>query len=69
MEFALVMLAANVLFNVLVWPPFLRRIKNDPRAHDESGKATKFLTVHYVLIGSALLVAAVSLLALLLAVL
>lgn len=60
MEFALVMLALNVVFNLVVWPPFLRRVKADPRARDEHGNATRFLTVHFVLIGIAFLLALVS---------
>ena len=60
MEFALVMLALNVVFNFVVWPPFLRRVKADPRARDEHGKATRFLTVHYALISVAFLLAVVS---------
>lgn len=60
MGFALVMLALNVVFNIVVWPPFLRRVKADPRARDEQGNATRFLTVHYILIGTAFLLALVS---------
>lgn len=67
MVFALLMLAVNVLFNVIVWPPFLRRIKADPRSRDEQGKATAFLKVHVVLITSALVIAAVSAVAFVLA--
>ena len=54
------MLALNVVFNLVVWPPFLRRVKADPRARDEHGNATRFLTVHYVLIGAAFMLAVVS---------
>lgn len=60
MEFAPVMLALNVVFNLVVWPPFLRRVKADPRARDEHGKTTRYLTVHYVLISVAFLLAVVS---------
>ena len=60
MGFALVMLALNVVFNIVVWPPFFLRVKADPRARDEQGNATRFLTVHYILIGTAFLLALVS---------
>ena len=55
-----ILLLVNAAFNVLVWPTFYRRIAQDPRARDANGKATRFLTVHAVLIGAALLLAAVS---------
>lgn len=55
------LLLLNGIFNVLVWPPFLRRVSADPRAHDDEGNATKFLLVHRVLIAIALTIAAVSL--------
>jgi hypothetical protein len=37
-------------WNLAVWPPFLRRVARDPRAKDERGRATRFLTVHIVLV-------------------
>ncbi len=55
-----ILLLVNAAFNVLVWPTFYRRIAKDERARDATGKATRFLTVHTVLIGAALLLAAVS---------
>lgn len=55
------LLLVNGIFNVLVWPPFLRRVSADPRARDDEGNATKFLLVHRVLIALALVLAAVSL--------
>jgi hypothetical protein len=55
-----ILLLVNAVFNVLVWPTFYRRIAKDPRARDANGKATRFLTVHTVLIGAALVLAAVS---------
>ncbi len=55
-----ILLLANAAFNVLVWPAFFRRVSKDPRARDANCKATRFLTVHAVLIGAALLLAAVS---------
>jgi MFS superfamily sulfate permease-like transporter len=38
------------LWNLVIWPQFLRRVVKDPRARDESGRATTFLTVHVVLV-------------------
>lgn len=55
-----ILLLVNAVFNVAVWPTFYKRIAKDPRARDENGKATRFLTVHTVLIGAALVLAAVS---------
>ncbi|PWC06875.1 SCO4848 family membrane protein [Mycetocola zhujimingii] len=43
------LLLANVVFNLIVWPPLYRRVVKDPRARDAAGKATRFLTVHIVL--------------------
>ncbi|GAA1992230.1 SCO4848 family membrane protein [Microbacterium pumilum] len=54
------LLFANALFNFLVWPTFYRRVANDSRARDASGKPTRFLIVHRVLIGTALALAAAS---------
>lgn len=42
------------LWNLVVWPPFLRRVLRDARARDASGKATKFLIVHVVLVSVSL---------------
>lgn len=47
---ASVVLILAGLWNLFIWPQFLRRIVKDPRARDEAGKATTFLTVHVVLI-------------------
>lgn len=55
-----VLLLVNAVFNVVVWPAFLRRISADPRARDADGHRTKFFTVHAVLISAALVIAAVS---------
>jgi hypothetical protein len=55
-----VLLLANAAFNVLVWPTFLRRVARDPRARDGAGRPTRFLVVHAVLIGIALLLAIAS---------
>lgn len=58
--FAGILLLVNAAYNVIVWPRFWARVKNDPRARDGQGRATKFLTVHAVLIGIALVIALVS---------
>lgn len=50
---ALVLILAGV-WTLIIWPPFLRRILKDPRARDESGKATRFLTVHVMLISTSM---------------
>lgn len=56
----IVLLFVNAAFNALVWPRFYGRVARDPRARDESGRPTRFLLVHAVLIGLALVLAAVS---------
>src|SRR3978361_2325807 len=48
---AAIFLLVSGVFNFIVWPPFYRRTAADPRAHDEHGKATRFLRVHAILIG------------------
>jgi hypothetical protein len=58
---AAIVLLVNGVFAFVVWPPFYRRTAADPRARDAAGKATRFLTVHAILIGSALLLGALSL--------
>lgn len=55
-----VLLLVNAVFNAVVWPRFYPRIAKDPRARDAGGKPTAFLIVHSVLIGMALVIAAVS---------
>jgi ABC-type transport system involved in cytochrome bd biosynthesis fused ATPase/permease subunit len=55
-----VLLLVNAVFNVLVWPTFSRRVAKDPRARDANGRPTRFLRVHAVLIGAALLLAVIS---------
>jgi len=52
------LLLAGAAFNILTWPAFLRRVARDPRARDESGKPTRFLIVHVVLVVIALVLAA-----------
>lgn len=58
--FAGILLLVNAAYNVIVWPRFWTRVAKDPRARDEHGRATRFLTVHAVLISFALLLAVVS---------
>ncbi|MEB4614987.1 SCO4848 family membrane protein [Leucobacter sp. M11] len=60
---AAVLLLVNALYNAVVWPQFFKRVKADERAFDENGKATRFFTVHAWLIGIALVIALVSLVA------
>ncbi len=50
---SLLLLAAGV-WNLIVWPQFLKRVLKDPRARDEQGRATRFLTVHVVLVAVSL---------------
>lgn len=58
--FAGILLLINALYNVVVWPRFWTRVAKDPRARDAQGRPTKFLTVHAILIGIALLIAVIS---------
>ena len=58
---AAIILLVNGVFAFIVWPPFYRRVATDPRARDVDGKRTRFLTVHTVLIGAALVLAVISL--------
>ncbi len=46
------------LWSLVVWPQFLRRVMKDPRARDAAGKATKFLTVHLVLVSISMVLGA-----------
>jgi hypothetical protein len=55
-----ILLLANAVFNVVVWPQFYRRVAKDARARDAAGRPTAFLRVHAVLIGVALVLAVVS---------
>lgn len=55
-----VLLILNALFNVAAWPRFLQRVADDPRARDAAGRATRFLTVHRVLVAIAMVLAAAS---------
>ena len=55
-----ILLFLNAAFNVIVWPRFYKRVAQDPRARDADGRATAFLKVHVVLIAIALVLALVS---------
>ena len=48
--FLALILIVSGAWSLVVWPQFLRRVMKDPRARDAAGKATKFLTVHVVLV-------------------
>ncbi|MDI3193428.1 hypothetical protein QK290_02930 [Pseudarthrobacter sp. AL07] len=48
------------IWSLVVWPQFLRRVMKDPRARDAAGKATKFLTVHVVLVSISMMLGAVT---------
>jgi len=52
-----VVLLVTAAWNLLIWPRFLQRIAKDPRARDADGRATRFLTVHVVLIAVSLVLA------------
>lgn len=54
---AVVLIVAGV-WSLAVWPQFLRRVMKDPRARDAGGKATRFLTVHIVIVGISMLLGA-----------
>ncbi len=45
-------------WSLVVWPQFLRRVMKDPRARDAAGRATKFLTVHVVLVSISMVLGA-----------
>jgi hypothetical protein len=38
------------IWSIVVWPQFLRRVMKDPRARDESGRPTRFLSAHIFLV-------------------
>ena len=52
-----VVLLVTAAWNLLIWPRFLQRIAKDPRSRDADGSATRFLTVHVVLIAVSLALA------------
>ena len=54
---AVVLIVAGV-WSLVVWPQFLRRVRQDPRARDADGRATRFLTVHVVLVSVSMVLGA-----------
>jgi uncharacterized membrane protein len=54
---AIVLIVAGA-WSLVVWPQFLRRVMKDPRARDAGGKATRFLTVHVVLVSISMVLGA-----------
>ena len=58
--FLAVLLIVNGVWNVVVWPQFLKRVAKDPRARAADGSRTPFYTVHLVLVSVSLLLAALS---------
>jgi len=48
-----ILLLVSGVFNFVVWPSFYRRVARDSRARDSAGKATRFLTVHRVIVAVA----------------
>jgi len=52
-----VVLLFTAAWNLFIWPRFLQRIAKDPRARDDAGRPTTFLTVHVVLISVSLVLA------------
>ena len=55
-----VLLFVNAGWNLVVWPQFYKRVSRDARARDAAGRPTRFLIVHAVLIGISLLLALLS---------
>lgn len=53
-----VILIVSGVWSLIVWPPFLRRVLKDPRSRDEQGAATRFLTVHLMLISTSMILGA-----------
>ena len=56
--FAALVLVIAGLWSLVVWPQFLRRVMKDPRSRDANGKATRFLTVHVILVSISMLLGA-----------
>ena len=54
---ALILILSGV-WTLIVWPPFLRHVLKDPRARDEKGAPTRFLTVHLMLITTSMILGA-----------
>ena len=55
-----ILLILNGVFNAVVWPAFFRRVLRDPRARAAAGRPSRFLIVHAVIVAVALLLAVVS---------
>lgn len=51
-------LIVAAVWNLVVWPQFWRRVTRDPRARDDAGRPTRFYTVHAVLVGVSVVLAA-----------
>jgi hypothetical protein len=49
-----VLLILSGVWSLIVWPPFLRRVLKDPRAKDASGRATRFLMIHLMLVTTSM---------------
>ena len=56
--FAAIVLIVAGVWSLVVWPQFLRRVMKDPRARDAGGRATRFLTVHVVLVSVSMVLGA-----------
>ncbi len=52
-----VVLIVTAAWNLFIWPQFWRRVTKDERARDADGRPTTFFTVHAVLIGVSLVLA------------
>jgi hypothetical protein len=50
-------LLVTAVWNFVIWPPFLKRVRADERSRDASGGATTFLRVHTILIAISLALA------------
>jgi len=50
-------LIVTAVWNFVIWPPFLKRVRKDERSRDAAGNATTFLRVHTILIAISLALA------------
>jgi hypothetical protein len=50
-------LIVTAIWNFVIWPPFLKRVRKDERSRDAAGNATTFLRVHTILIAISLVLA------------
>lgn len=50
-------LIVTAVWNFVIWPPFLKRVRKDERSRDAGGNATTFLRVHTILIAISLALA------------